>query len=111
VISFTPWPLFPGRKKPRYALNKRLDGSQNMSGRHGEEKILDRSGTRTPTPRPSSLYMFITSFAENRNVRVLLTRIFLDPVAFSVFLIYSRDNQKASRRCGRGRNPRRVLRN
>jgi hypothetical protein len=49
VISFTPRLLYP-----RYPLDRRLRGPQNRSGRCGEEKILDRTGTRTPTPRSSS---------------------------------------------------------
>jgi hypothetical protein len=31
-----------------------LGGPQSRSGRFGEEKILDPTGTRTPTPRSSS---------------------------------------------------------
>jgi hypothetical protein len=43
----------PGRFNPRgkisrYLLNRRLGGPQNQSGRHGEEKILAPTGTRTP---------------------------------------------------------------
>jgi hypothetical protein len=45
----------PGRftrreKSPRYPLHRRLGGPQNRSGRFGGEKILDPTGTRTPTP-------------------------------------------------------------
>jgi hypothetical protein len=36
----------PEERVSRYALNK--------PGRRGEEKILDPTGTRTPTPRSSS---------------------------------------------------------
>jgi hypothetical protein len=39
---------------PRYPLDRRLVGLQRRSGRHGEENILDTTGTRTPAPRPSS---------------------------------------------------------
>jgi hypothetical protein len=41
-------------KSPQYPLERMLGGPQNRSGRHGEEKILDPTGTRTPTPRSSS---------------------------------------------------------
>jgi hypothetical protein len=41
VVSFTPLPL--------YLLDRRLGGPQNRSGRR-EEKIVDHTGTRTPTP-------------------------------------------------------------
>jgi hypothetical protein len=39
---FTPGEMVPGRK---------LGGTQSRSGRRGEEKILDPTGTRIPTPR------------------------------------------------------------
>jgi hypothetical protein len=32
-------------------LDRRLGGPQSRSGRYGEAKILDPTGTRTPTPR------------------------------------------------------------
>jgi hypothetical protein len=35
----------PGERAPQYALNRRLSGPQNRSGRCGEEKILDPTGT------------------------------------------------------------------
>jgi hypothetical protein len=36
-------------------MDSRLGGPQSRSGRHEEEKILDPTGTRTPTPgRPAS---------------------------------------------------------
>jgi hypothetical protein len=44
-VSFTPRPLYP-----RYPLDG-LGGPQSRSGRRGEEKILDPTGTRLPTPR------------------------------------------------------------
>jgi hypothetical protein len=35
----------------RFTLgDRRLGGPQSRSGRRGEEKILDPTGTRTPTP-------------------------------------------------------------
>jgi hypothetical protein len=48
---FTP---HPRGKYRRYPLDRRLGGSQSRSGRRGEDKILGPTGTRTPTPRPSS---------------------------------------------------------
>jgi hypothetical protein len=35
-------------------LDRRLDGTQNWTGRHGEEKILDPNRPRTLTRRSSS---------------------------------------------------------
>jgi hypothetical protein len=46
VISFTPRPLYPQRKSPLYPLDRRLGGPQSQSGRRGEDKILDTTGTR-----------------------------------------------------------------
>jgi hypothetical protein len=55
VVSITSRPLFYRLKNPRYPLDTRLGGPQSRCGRHGEEKILDPTGIRTPTPRSSSL--------------------------------------------------------
>jgi len=38
VVSFTPRPLYPRGKRPRYPLDRRLDGLQSRSGCGGEEK-------------------------------------------------------------------------
>jgi hypothetical protein len=46
----------PGGRAPRYPMDRRLRGAQSRSGRFGEEKILDPTGTRTPTPQSSSTY-------------------------------------------------------
>jgi hypothetical protein len=54
VVSFTPLPLYPRGESPRYPLDRRLRGLQSRSGRRGEEKVLDPTGTRTPIPRSSS---------------------------------------------------------
>jgi hypothetical protein len=49
----------PGRFTPskefQISLNRRLGGPQSRFGRYGEVKIVDPTGTRTPTPRSSSL--------------------------------------------------------
>jgi hypothetical protein len=54
VVSFTPQPLYPRRKRRRHPLDRRLGGPKSRSGRRGEVKILDPTGTRTPTPWSSS---------------------------------------------------------
>jgi hypothetical protein len=54
VVRLTPRPLYPRGKTLRYPLDRRLSVPQSRSGRLGEEKILDPSGTRTPTRRSSS---------------------------------------------------------
>jgi hypothetical protein len=41
-------------ESPRYQLDRRLGGPQSRSGRPGEEKILDPTGTGTLTPQSSS---------------------------------------------------------
>jgi hypothetical protein len=50
-----PGQFTPGKKSPRYPLDRRLGGSLNEYGQLGEEKNLAPTGTRTPTPWPSSL--------------------------------------------------------
>jgi hypothetical protein len=59
----TPWPrdsqlyLRSGTDvevSSQYSLERRLGGPQNRSGQYGEEKIIGRTGTRTPTSRLSS---------------------------------------------------------
>jgi hypothetical protein len=54
VVSFTPRPLYPRGKSPRYQLDRRLGEPQSHSGRSEEEKILDPTRTRSLTPRSSS---------------------------------------------------------
>jgi hypothetical protein len=49
--------LYPWGKSPRYPLARRLGGPQSRSGQHGEKKILDPTGTRTPTPQLSSPWL------------------------------------------------------
>jgi hypothetical protein len=53
AVSFTPQPLSPRWKSLRYPLDGGLGMPQKRFGRHGEEKILDPTGTRTPTPQSS----------------------------------------------------------
>jgi hypothetical protein len=59
VVIFRPRPLHPRGNSPRYPLDLRLGGPYSRSDRGGEEKILDLTGTQTPTPRSSSLYFFL----------------------------------------------------
>jgi hypothetical protein len=49
-----PGRFIPTEIDPRYALDRKLGGPQSRSGRHEEEKILDPTGTRTPTSQSSS---------------------------------------------------------
>jgi hypothetical protein len=43
----------PRERSLLYPLNRRLGGPQSQSERRYEEKILDPTGPRTPTPRSS----------------------------------------------------------
>jgi hypothetical protein len=54
VVSFTYRELYPWGKSPRYTLDRML------GGRRAEEKIFGPTGTRTPTPRSSSVFIVIT---------------------------------------------------
>jgi hypothetical protein len=47
-------PLCPRRKSPRYLLDRIVGGPQGRSGKRGEEKILDPTETRTPSPKSFS---------------------------------------------------------
>jgi hypothetical protein len=55
ISDFNSIQLYSRGNSPRYPLEMRLGGPQNRSGRRRAEKILGHTGTRTPTPRPSSL--------------------------------------------------------
>jgi hypothetical protein len=57
----------PGKRASPYPLGMRLGGPQNQSGRRGEEKILDLTGARTPTSRPSSPYSVAIPTALSRS--------------------------------------------
>jgi hypothetical protein len=59
VVSFMPQPLYPEGNSPWYPLDRRLDGTQSLSGRSGEEKNsqppLGTTASRTalgPTQHP-----------------------------------------------------------
>jgi hypothetical protein len=41
VVRFTQRPLYPGESALRYPLDRRFGGHQGLSGRRGEENILD----------------------------------------------------------------------
>jgi hypothetical protein len=45
---------FPGGKSPRSTFDRRLDPSQNQSGRRGKWKIVAPTGTKTQTTLSSS---------------------------------------------------------
>jgi hypothetical protein len=61
VVIFTPWPLYPRRKSPRYPLERRLGGSQNRSVRHGDSPGLELRPLSRPAhtdcavPAPTSV--------------------------------------------------------
>jgi hypothetical protein len=44
MVSFTPRPLHPSGKSPRYPLHLRLGGPQSRSGRGDEEKHFQEVG-------------------------------------------------------------------
>jgi hypothetical protein len=54
VVSFRPRPLYPRGNSPLYPFDWRLGGPQSQSVRRGEDKILDLTGTQTPTRRSFS---------------------------------------------------------
>jgi hypothetical protein len=58
-----PSPFTPGEIAP---LDRKPGGPQSRSGWSGDEKIFAPTGTRTPTPRPSSLQPGTISTAPSR---------------------------------------------
>jgi hypothetical protein len=56
-----PQPIYSRGRIPQYPLDRRLGGPKSQSGRYGEVKILDLTGTRTPTlsrpARSQTLYI------------------------------------------------------
>jgi hypothetical protein len=59
VVRFTPRPLYPRGKSPRYPLDRGLGGPQSRSGRSEKRKSWPYR-TRTPTPRSSGPYPVAT---------------------------------------------------
>jgi hypothetical protein len=55
VVSFTPRPLYPRGKNPRYPLDRRLGWPQSRSGRYGNEKKRAPAGNRTPAVEPVAI--------------------------------------------------------
>jgi hypothetical protein len=55
VVSFTPRPLYPRGKSPRYPSDRRLGGPQSRSGRYGEDKNFATAGNRTPAIQPVTI--------------------------------------------------------
>jgi hypothetical protein len=49
VVSFTPRPLYPRGKSPRYPLDRRLGGPQGRSGRCGENSCPHRDLSSDPS--------------------------------------------------------------
>jgi hypothetical protein len=53
VMTFTPQPPYPRGNRPRYPLDRRLDGPQRWSGRFREEKNFAVSGIKPGQSSPS----------------------------------------------------------
>jgi hypothetical protein len=49
VVGFTPQPLYPRGKYPRYPLDRRLGGPQSRSERRGENSWLYRGSNSDPS--------------------------------------------------------------
>jgi hypothetical protein len=62
VVSFTPLPLYPRGKSPRYPLDRKLGGPQSRSGRCGEEKNLALPEIE---PGPSSPQLYQLSYPDS----------------------------------------------
>jgi hypothetical protein len=80
VIGFTLWPLNPRGECTRFSLDRRLGEPQRRSGRRGEQKSFDSSGTRTQTPRTSSSYPAAIPTALSRLVLQVIYRTKLNSI-------------------------------
>jgi hypothetical protein len=49
VVNFTPRPLYPRGKSPRYPMDRRLGGPQSRSGRFGENSWPYRDSNSDPS--------------------------------------------------------------
>jgi hypothetical protein len=65
-------------RPPRYPQNRRLGGPQSRSGGRGKEKIIDSTGIRTPTPRPSSQSLYRVCY----QLRNPMTSSGIEPATF-----------------------------
>jgi hypothetical protein len=105
VVSFTPRPHYPWRNSLRCPLDSRLGEPQNRSGR-GEEKIIDSTGTRAPTPRSSSPQPVAIPTALSRLIMHIYiwvgTRTGLGAVKKTKIFRPYRESNPVRRRRGRG---------
>jgi hypothetical protein len=67
----------PPGKSPRYPLDRKLGGPQNRSGRRGEEKILEPTGTQNPPARSRSLYGLRYPVSQSTAVGVFIENFIL----------------------------------
>jgi hypothetical protein len=65
VTSFTPRPPYPRGKNLRYSLYRRLCGTQNRSGRSGEEKLSCPSGESNPGGPDRRPSLFRLSYSDS----------------------------------------------
>jgi hypothetical protein len=85
VVSFTLRSLYPRGKSLRYRLYGRLGGHQSGSGRCGEDKILDFTGTRTPTPISTAL----SRLPEYSTFKYIVFEVITSVTTFRVVTTYS----------------------
>jgi hypothetical protein len=83
-----PRPLYPRGEGPWYPFSRRLGGPQSRSGRRGEEKILEPTGTRTLSPsvvQPvASRYIdYAIPAPQSLTIRDLIVKINLAPSKLS----------------------------
>jgi hypothetical protein len=85
MVSFTPQPLYPQGKSPRYLLDRRLSGPQSRSGRLGEEKILD------PTRTLNSDLLVVQPIGSHYTDYAILA----PPILFMVITVFECDSNRS----------------
>jgi hypothetical protein len=86
LVIFTPLPLYPRGDGPgTHWIGGWVRSRAGLEWR-GEEKILDATGTRTPTPRSSSLQL--VSILTPQFIDVTMTKVFLGGSFFSFCYVF-----------------------
>jgi hypothetical protein len=85
VVSFTPWLIYPLGKRTLYPLDRGLGGPQSRSGWGREQKNLEPTETRTPTPRqlgpwPVAAPTELSRFPADRAQRIMNGLLLLEGV-------------------------------
>jgi hypothetical protein len=79
VVSFTSRPFYLRQNSPLYPVDWRLYGPQSLTGRYGDVKILDPTGTQTPILSSSNPAVFNLGYVKTRYINQNETQEPLEP--------------------------------